>query len=111
MNAAKVVVGTKEEQALADALAKKKAAMSEAEIAKLVEDTKALKAYQSRVETPEELACIPMLSREDIGKEPLPVPYTVEKTEAGIPLAPFDSKFSVDAAMSMAHCWKCFSSL
>ncbi|MBO4787966.1 MAG: insulinase family protein [Lachnospiraceae bacterium] len=83
-------LGTKEEQALADALAKKKAAMSEAEIAELVEATKALKAYQSRVETPEELACIPMLSREDIGKEPLPVPYTVEKTEAGIPLIHVD---------------------
>ena len=35
----------------------------------MVENTKALEAYQEAEEAPEALTCIPMLSREDIKKE------------------------------------------
>ena len=84
-------LGAKKEQELREKLAAKKAAMSEQEIAALVEETAALKAYQSRTETPEELACIPVLSREDIGKEPLALDYTVEKVAGDVPLIHVDN--------------------
>ena len=72
----------KEEKALAEKLAAKKAAMSPEEIDELVAKTKALKEFQSRVETEEELSCIPLLSIDDIDKEQLPVPYE------GTPVSP-----------------------
>ncbi|MCR5087164.1 MAG: insulinase family protein [Lachnospiraceae bacterium] len=84
-------LATRQEQELAEKLAAKKASMSSEEIAALVAKTKALKEYQSRVETEEELSCIPMLSREDIGKKQLPVPYTVESTADGIPVVHVDA--------------------
>jgi hypothetical protein len=59
----------KEDKELADKLANKKAAMSQAEIKKIVEDTKALKAFQESEDAPENLAKIPMLTREDMKKE------------------------------------------
>lgn len=59
----------KEEKELADKLQAYKATLTEAEIEKIVEDTHALHAYQEAEEKPENLAKIPMLTREDMKKE------------------------------------------
>ena len=59
----------KKEAKLAETLAAKKAAMTEDEIQHVVEETKALRAFQEAVDPPEVLAKIPLLSREDIGKK------------------------------------------
>ena len=50
-------------------LAAYKASLSEEEITKLIEETKALKEYQSTKDTQEDLECLPMLKRSDIRKE------------------------------------------
>ena len=50
-------------------LAKFKASLSEEEIAKLIEDTKALKEYQATPSTEAELSTIPQLTIDDIKKE------------------------------------------
>ena len=84
-------LGTKKDQALREKLAAKKASMSEAEIAEMVSKTAALKEFQSRTETPEELACIPLLSREDIDEKPLPLDYTVETVADSVPLIHVDN--------------------
>ncbi|HKM29174.1 MAG TPA: insulinase family protein [Bacilli bacterium] len=57
-------------EALQKRLADYKASLSETEIAKIIADTKSLKKYQSTPSSPEELATVPILSREDINKEP-----------------------------------------
>ena len=59
----------KREQALADKLAAKKATMSAETIAKIIEDTKRLKARQRSVDSPEALATIPLLKISDIDKQ------------------------------------------
>ena len=59
----------KEEKELADKLQAYKETLSEKEIQKIVEDTHALHAYQDAEELPEDLAKIPMLTREDMKKE------------------------------------------
>ena len=64
---------TKKEKELADKLAAYKAGLSDEEKRALVEDTAALKAYQSEPSAPEELAAIPMLSISDIRREAAPV--------------------------------------
>lgn len=58
------------ENALKEKLAKKKASMSDEEINKIIEDTKALKAYQEEPSTKEQLETIPILEIEDINPEP-----------------------------------------
>lgn len=73
----------REEAALAERLAAYKASLSQEEIQALVDQTKALKAYQEEPSAPEDLEKIPMLSREDIGRESEPFTY-VEKEEHGI---------------------------
>ncbi len=50
-------------------LAQKKASMSAEEIAQVVAETKALEEYQEAEDSKEDLAKIPLLNREDIGKE------------------------------------------
>ena len=50
-------------------LAAYKASLSEEEIERLIEETKELKEYQKSKDTPEDLECLPMLSRSDIRKE------------------------------------------
>lgn len=57
------------DKALADKLKAYKESLSEEEIKKLVADTNELLAYQAEPSTAEELQRIPMLKREDIGKE------------------------------------------
>lgn len=59
----------KEEKELADRLAAYKAGLAGEEIRQIVADTKALHAYQELEDTPENLAKIPMLKREDMKKE------------------------------------------
>lgn len=63
----------KKEEALAEALAAKKAGLSKEELDALVMQTRALKQYQSEPSTPEELATIPSLTREDMKREADPV--------------------------------------
>lgn len=62
-------LGAEDEARLSAKMAEKKAGMSEAEIEALVADTAALKAYQAEPSTPEELATIPLLKREDIERK------------------------------------------
>ncbi len=57
------------EKALADKLAKIRSEMNDADIAKIKDDTAALKAFQDREDTEEELLLLPMLKREDLGKK------------------------------------------
>lgn len=59
----------KEEKELADKLAAYKAGLTSEEISQIVEDTKALRAYQEMEDTPENLAKIPLLKRSDMKKE------------------------------------------
>ncbi len=58
-----------EEKQLREKLAAYKASLTEEEIAKIVENTRLLTEYQEEEDTPEKLACIPVLEREDIKKE------------------------------------------
>lgn len=62
----------KKEKAVAAKLKKYKASLSKEEIAKIVEETKELKAYQEEPSTEEQLLTVPMLSISDIGTEALP---------------------------------------
>ena len=57
------------EKLLSDKLNAYKASLSKEQIEKLVNDTKELLAYQAEPSTKEELEKIPMLKREDIGRE------------------------------------------
>ena len=78
-------LGAEDEKKLADRLAAMKAAMSDEEIEKLIADTAALKKYQSEPSTPEDLATLPLLKREDMKKEQ--APYVNEMRQLGnVPL-------------------------
>lgn len=71
----------KRDKALAKKLAAKKAAMTQKEIARIVEETEALAAYQEAPDREEDLKKIPLLAREDIGKKARP--YCNEELHAG----------------------------
>ncbi len=71
----------KRDKALAKKLAAKKAAMTQEEIARIVEETEALAAYQEAPDREEDLKKIPLLAREDIGKKARP--YCNEELHAG----------------------------
>lgn len=64
----KGLTGRKEKE-LADALAKRKSAFSEARLTEIVEQTKALKQYQEEPDAKENLEKIPLLTRADMKKE------------------------------------------
>lgn len=64
---------------VADKLAAYKSTLSPEEINRIVEDTKALKQYQSEPSTEEELKKIPVLAREDISKDVLPIINDIEE--------------------------------
>ena len=73
------------EQAIADGLAAKKAAMSDEEIRQLINETEKLRAWQDQEETEEALATLPVLKRSDIRREvtehenvECTVPFTLE---------------------------------
>ncbi len=77
---------------LEEKLAAYKASLSEEELEKIIEDTKALKKYQSEPSTEEELNTIPVLKLEDIDR--LPEEYYIEeREEAGIKVI-FSNVFS-----------------
>lgn len=73
----------KEDEKLAKKLADYKASLSEEEMEKLVKATRELKEYQDTPSTPEILAKIPLLTREDIDKKAETFFWT-EKEEDGI---------------------------
>ncbi len=62
-------LATENDEALKEALAVKKASFSEEEIAQIMKQTKDLKEHQGQPSTPEELATLPMLSRDDLRKD------------------------------------------
>lgn len=62
-------LAAKRDKELEEKLENYRKSLSDEELTRMVENTKALEAYQEAEETPEALTCIPMLSREDIKKE------------------------------------------
>lgn len=78
-------LAAKRDKELAEKLQAYKATLSAEEVNRIVEETKALKAYQEEGDTPEALSCIPHLTREDIKKEA--EGYVNElRHEAGVPI-------------------------
>jgi len=71
------------EKATEEKLAKIKASMTEKDIEDLKAESAKLKAFQETPSTPEELAAIPMLDREDIAKKPKTV-SNIDKEINGI---------------------------
>lgn len=62
-------LAAQKEKKLEEKLEAYRQSLSEEERELLVKKTKALEAYQEQEEDPSDLACIPMLKREDIGRE------------------------------------------
>lgn len=62
----------RKDKELAEKLAAYKATLSREEIEKIVADTKALREYQESEDSPEALATIPVLTREDLTKKCVP---------------------------------------
>lgn len=62
-------LAAKRDKELEEKLENYRESLSDEELTRMVENTKALEAYQESEEDPEALTCIPMLSREDIKKE------------------------------------------
>lgn len=79
----KVNLTDEEEEKTKKKLAAYKESLSKDEIKQLVEDTKALWAYQEEPSTEEELASIPMLTRADMEKKIRPL-YNEEKELEGV---------------------------
>ena len=69
------------ERKLAEKLAAYKEQLTDSQIEKLIEETKALEEYQESEDSPEDLAKIPMLKREDMKKEA--EPFVNEMIERG----------------------------
>ena len=72
---------TRKDQALAEKLKAYKASLTGEQIEQIVEKTHGLLAYQEEEDSPEALATIPLLEREDLKKEA--VPYVNEVKKAG----------------------------
>lgn len=70
----------KKTEALQKKLAEKKASLSQEELEALVLQTKELKDYQESEESPENLACIPLLKRSDIDRK-TPITLLVDEKE------------------------------
>lgn len=73
----------KQNDELTELLAKKKASLTKEEIQQIIDEDIALKEYQSSEDDPEDLAKIPVLSREDLEKKALDYRYTVEECPCG----------------------------
>lgn len=82
-------LGAEKEKALKEKLQAYKDKLSKEELVKIVEDTKALKVYQETPSTKEELATIPLLTKEDID-EYTPVINNVEEEVSGIKVIKHD---------------------
>ena len=78
-------LGSKNEEALKEKLAAYKAALSDAELEQLIQDTKHLKEYQDTPSSEEDLKKIPMLERKDMRKEVMPY-HNDEKAIDDIPV-------------------------
>lgn len=65
-------LNVEKERKLSEKLSAFKEQLTDSQIARLIEDTKALEAYQEEEDSPEDLAKIPMLKREDMKKEAEP---------------------------------------
>lgn len=65
-------LGNEREEALAKELSDYKASLSDEEIKKLIEDTEHLKKYQEEPSSDEDLRKLPMLTRADMKKNPMP---------------------------------------
>ena len=74
-------LAARQEAALAEELAAKMAAMSEAEIQAVIENTARLKLRQQTPDSPEALATIPLLKIEDITPEPKHIPLEERQIE------------------------------
>ena len=72
-------------KALSEKLAAYKASLSDEEIQRLVDDTKALAAFQEEEETEQALESIPLLEREDIDRN-APAYSNEERSAAGLPV-------------------------
>ena len=72
---------TRKDQALAEKLKAYKASLTREQIEQIVEKTHGLLAYQEEEDSPEALATIPLLKREDMKKEA--APYVNEVKKAG----------------------------
>ncbi|NLJ97471.1 MAG: insulinase family protein [Clostridiales bacterium] len=62
-----------------------KESLSDNELRSIINETNALREYQEKPSTKEELEAIPLLTREDIDLNPEPI-YNEEKMESGIPV-------------------------
>lgn len=69
------------DKALSDELEKRKKAMSNTEINKLVKDMNELKEYQSTKDNEEALKCIPSIKISDIDRDKKSIEYVVESNE------------------------------
>lgn len=65
-------LNVEKEKKLSEKLAAYKEQLTDSQIARLIEDTRALEAYQEGEDSPEDLAKIPMLKRKDMKKEAEP---------------------------------------
>ncbi len=74
-------LNAKKEAELEEKLKNYKESLSEAEIQKIIADTKALRAYQEAPSSKEDLAKLPMLARADMRKEATPYRNEVRKVE------------------------------
>ena len=79
----KAGLNTEKEQMLKQKLQTYKSSLSSEELLKIVEETKNLKKYQEESSTKEEMEAIPLLTREDISRETLPL-YNDELTVDGM---------------------------
>ncbi len=77
-------LGKEQEDALRAQLAHKKACMGEEELNSIRSMMNALDAFRENEDTPENLAKIPLLTREDMKREAAPL-YNEEMTLAGVP--------------------------
>lgn len=99
-------LNAKTEKELAEKLEAYKQTLSEQELQDLVADTKHLKAYQEEPSSKEDLEKIPLLQREDLKREALPL-NNEEGTVAGIPALTHEIFTNgiqyVDFLFDMAH--------
>ena len=75
-------MAAEKEEAAAGKLRAYRASLSEQQLQDILDETKALQAYQEEEDAPEVLETIPQLSREDIAKE-MPVRISVDKNDVG----------------------------
>lgn len=78
-------LGVRQEEALREALAAKKASMGEEEITRVKETLAALNVFQEKEDSPEDLAKIPLLTRGDMKREASGL-INEERTVSGIPM-------------------------